>query len=336
MAAARFLIAPACVMPIAVLALPLLVLWLLAPPDLRTRVPSMLAKIGWLLWGNWPGTVYGKSQASDTGMGAAIRDDLTVFGTIVAVEGTLAWLGGLLNAHHAGWIDPWKADITKVGTFALYGMLFVYFCFRLFHTKPRTNSIMVGINEIAPKWQFAYRKWERAILRLGIMCTVALFCLYYFTGSTLGSHILSWSQAEKEPDFKVQKWVVLSDETQGDTTYACLGFEFDPTKTTFPIGVGARLKNTVTAQKYKFGRMEARGPDGHRFDAVASFLPPDSIREIERRLVFEDDATRRPCLIVIRLAARKKDKGLLEEAKRDPGRLIAITIFKWPGVQAAQ
>lgn len=76
--------------------------------------------------------------------------------------------------------------------------------------------------------------------------------------------------------------------------------------------------------------MAALDADGKPIDSVGNVLPRDTIRDIERRLIFEDDAARKPCTLVVRIAAKDNSKNLLDDVKSDPGKVIApVEFLRW-------
>ena len=165
---------------------------------------------------------------------------------------------------------------------------------------------------------------------IGFSLMVALIVLYWQTHQTLADQILSWSQARKfQPaNFEVH-WRVLPREPSqdGKTTYARLGFSLDPREWQSPMAVVVRLKNTTTAMQYKLGRMKAEDADQKSLP-VGNTVPADTIRDVERRLSFEEDGARKPCTVVVRIAAKNNNSDLLTDVERDPGIAIAPPEFR--------
>jgi hypothetical protein len=316
-AAAVCLIAPGCVVVIATPLLPLYILWLLVPAKAHAFL--------WVVFGNPPGAVYGPTGSPHATLGAAIRDDLTVPGLILGVEAGLLWLSTLITSHHAEWLDIEKPFIKSNAPYVLYGLLAAYLYVQLIRTKERAS--MIPSLPLTRKL-FVHSKWERVILRSGIFFTALLICVYYVTGDTLGAHILSWSEAERLPDLSVE-FRLLPDQPDGETTYACFGFNFDPSKYSGAVAVEARLKDSGPTRQYKLGKMEAQQTDGSPVKGAGIYSVPDDLRQILRRVIFDEEASRKPCIIVVRVAPKDPNKNLLDEAKHDPRKLIAITPMRW-------
>jgi hypothetical protein len=316
------LAAPGLAIAFAIPFLALAVFYLLA----RFALPSFLAVLIKLLQrsvGHIPGTVRGKSVSQSPG--AAVRDMLYVFGLVVSAEAGLKWATSFLTSRQAVWLAPWKPLMTYT-PYLVYSVVLTYLYWHLLRTERHTH---MSSNQNV-RCRFVHGPPERIVVGLAILCVVSLLVLKVTTGETLADKIVSsWSQAERLLDLKPAFHVLEDEKAANGKTYACVAFDFDPRKWQYPLAVEARLKNTGAPPEYVLGRMEARDSDGNKMTEVGEHTS-DMTRDVERQLIFEENSTRKPCSIVVRIAAKNEPQGnLLAKAKRDPGKLIAITILGW-------
>jgi hypothetical protein len=321
-----------------VVALAIFMVWLYLPTYARLIAsPILLLAIIWIIPGavgatyartrsafqaiirNFPAYPK-KSKSVGSTFGSIVRDDLSIFALIAAVAGGGPWFVSLFRS-------TWRPTVEPPIIYGIYIVVLFYLTWKLASTKKRSDAIP---DSPQPSRQFVHTLWEQGCIGVGLFLMVALIVLYWQTHQTLADQILSWSQARKfQPaNFEVHWHVLPREKTpDGKITYARLGFALDPRDWQSPMTVGVRLKNTTTAMQYKLGRMAAEDADKKPLP-VGNTLPADTIRDVERRLSFEDDAARKPCTVVVRIAAKNNNMDLLADVERDPGIAIAPPEFR--------
>jgi hypothetical protein len=330
-----FEFANACAIAFGILIAPALAM-ALAVPSVAVAMLCFVALIGLLsisivfktllLWLGW-GAVYRKGEPKTPG--SLIGDLLGVLGFVGAAEALLAGFVALLKSRRALWLEPWKPVVETYGPYIVYSAVFAYLAWRCFGTERHVAVKFEGQNI---NRRFMHTRGERIVLAMGIVLTAGLIVLKVTTGKTLADRIVtSWSQAHRIETFKPEFHALNEDERlQNGKMYASIAFDFDPRQWPYPVGVEARLKNTGPGTAYILGRMEARQRDGSLVNGLVLY-DTEATREVERTLVFQKEFVRKPCAIVVRIAAKNEQDSakLLEEAKRDPRKLVAITILGW-------